>query len=138
MHISFTVSSTKRFQIHNIKDNVLEIVNKSDCQDGLCNIYTPHASSAIVVNEHYDEHFPQDLLDFFEKLAPQHNNYKHDNKEEEIDNTDAHIKASILGPSEIVPIQDGKLMLGEWQSIMFIDFDGPRKDRKIIVTIIGD
>jgi len=134
MQETFTVSSSKRFEIIDINDKIKDIVKKSGVKQGICAIYACHATSAIIVNENYDPNICVDLLNCLEKLIPQ-GKWIHDR----IDgNADSHIKASIIGPSEFIPIKDGNLMLGTWQNIMFADFDGPREDRKIIVTIIED
>ena len=134
MQHTFTVTSSKRFEIIDINKQVKDFIEKSSIKNGLCHVYTMHATSAIIVNENDDPQVCDDLLECLGKLVPQ-GIWKHD---EEDGNTDAHIKASIIGPSETIPIIDGKLALGEWQNIMFCDFDGPRENRKIVVTIIED
>ena len=92
-----------------------------------------HSTAAIIISESYDPNICLDLLDALNGLIPQ-GKWRHDN----IDgNADAHIKASILGPSEMIPIKDGKLQLGRWQSPMVVELDGPRT-RELIVQITGD
>ena len=134
MQTTFTVNSTKRFEIIDITKQVKDIVAKSKVKNGLCNIYTQHATSAIIINENYDPQVCGDVLDCLAKLVPV-GVWKHDKED---GNTDAHIKASIIGPQQTIPLMNNKLMLGQWQAVMFADFDGPRRGRKIIVTIIND
>jgi len=102
-------------------------------ENGICHIFAMHSTAAIIISESYDPNICLDLLDALNGLIPQ-GKWRHDN----IDgNADAHIKASILGPSEMIPIKDGKLQLGRWQSPMVVELDGPRT-RELIVQITGD
>lgn len=130
MH-TFTISSIKKNELVNITPKVSEIVQKSNIKEGLCTIYTPHATAAILINENYDPNVMDDVLDALNKLIPE-GKWQHDR----IDNNGAaHIKSAIIGPSETIPIKDGELMLGQWQDIMFAEFDGPRADRQVFVTL---
>lgn len=129
--IEFQVKSSKRNEIIDINKKVDEIIANSKVKEGICNVYVPHATCAIIINENYDPNICLDVLEFLEDKIPQ-GKWKHDRVD---GNADSHIKASIVGPSENIPIKDGKLLLGTWQSIMLADFDGPR-DRNVIVTII--
>lgn len=132
MQTEFSISTAKKQEFVDINEKVQEIVSKSKVKEGICNIFCRHATGAIVVNENYDPNICLDIIDALNDLIPK-GKWRHDR----IDgNADAHIKASIMGPQETIPIKDGKLNLGTWQSLMFFDADGPRKDRKIVVTII--
>ena len=112
---------------------VEEIVAKSGVKAGICLVYATHATGAIMINENADPNIGEDFLDALEKLIPQ-GIWRHDS----IDNNGAaHIKAGIIGPSETIPIKDGRLIMGRWQDIFFIDFDGPRSRRRAIVECIG-
>ena len=134
MKEDFTVSTNKKQGLIDITERVNSIIKKSKVKSGLCNVFTAHATAAIIINENYDPNICLDLLDSLNNLIP-NGIWRHD----KIDgNADSHIKAAILGPQETIPINNGKLELGRWQSVMMAELDGPRNDRKIIVTIVGD
>lgn len=134
MQEEFYLSTKKKQELIDITPQVNSIINKSKIKQGICNIFAAHATAAIIINENYDPNICLDLLDALNKLVPS-GIWRHD----KIDgNADAHIKSAILGPSETIPIKNGELQLGRWQSVMFAELDGPRNDRKIIVTIISD
>ena len=134
MKEDFIVSTNKKQGLIDITERVNSIIKKSKVKSGLCNIFAAHATAAIIINENYDPNICLDLLDSLNKLIP-NGIWRHD----KIDgNADSHIKAAILGPQETIPINNGKLELGRWQSVMMAELDGPRNDRKIIVTIVGD
>jgi secondary thiamine-phosphate synthase enzyme len=103
-------------------------VKQSGIRDGVCLIYVPHATAAIAINENADPNVCDDILDALGKMIPE-GRWRHDRID---DNAAAHIKATILGPSELVPVRAGRLGLGTWQSIMLVELDGPR-DRTVIV-----
>ena len=126
----FTLRTSKHQEIIDITDKVKEIVRKSKVKEGLAVVYTPHATASIIINENYDPNVCDDIINALNKLVPA-SVWKHDRVD---NNADAHIKSAIIGPSEIIPIKDGKLTLGTWQSIMLAAFDGPR-DRKVIVVV---
>ncbi|MBI2655799.1 YjbQ family protein [Candidatus Woesearchaeota archaeon] len=134
MQEEFCISTKKKQEMIDITSHVNSIIKKSKIKEGLCNVFTAHATAAIVINENYDPNICLDLIDALNKLVPS-GVWRHDR----IDgNADAHIKAAILGPQETIPIKNGELQLGRWQSLQFSELDGPRNDRKIIVTILGD
>lgn len=129
-----TISTSKKQELIDITDKVTAIVKKSNVKDGLCNIFAMHATAAIIINENADPNICLDLLDALDKLVDE-GVWRHDN----IDgNAASHIKSTILGPSETIPIKNGKLQLGTWQSPMFVELDGPRGNRKVVVQVIGD
>lgn len=128
------LSTSKKQELIDITDKVNLLIKKSKIKNGICNIFTAHATAAIIINENYDPHICLDLLDALNKLIPS-GIWRHDRIDS---NADSHIKSAILGPSETIPIKNGKLELGTWQGIAFVELDGPRNHRKIIVTIIGD
>ncbi|MCK5630494.1 MAG: secondary thiamine-phosphate synthase enzyme YjbQ [Nanoarchaeota archaeon] len=130
---SFTVSTTSRQQIIDINKQVKDIVKDSKIKEGLCLIYIPHTSAAVIINENADPNIMLDIIDALNKVVPQ-GQWKHD----KIDgNGDSHIKSAILGPSETVIIDKGELQLGKWQDILLAEFDGPRI-RTVLVKIIGN
>lgn len=125
------VSTEKPQQIVDITEKVKEIVKKSGAKEGLCHIYTPHATCAVMVNENWDPNIMLDIIDSLSSLIPS-GKWRHD----KVDNNGAaHIKASVVGPSETIPLGKGILLLGRWQDIMLADFDGPR-EREVFVEII--
>lgn len=128
-----SLSTSKRNQFVDITSKVEGVVKKSNVKEGICNVFTLHATGAIVVNENYDANICEDTLDALSKLIPA-GIWRHDRVD---GNGDAHIKASILGPSESIPIRDGKLLLGRWQAISFVELDGPRSDRKVVVSVVS-
>jgi secondary thiamine-phosphate synthase enzyme len=126
--------TTEKLDVININDYIENFVKESKINEGTCLVYVPHATAAIIINENDDPEILNDFLDALNKIVPMHNDYKHDR----IDgNAAAHIKAAIIGPSETIPIKNGKLMLGRWQSIMLAEFDGP-KTRKVIMQIMKE
>ncbi len=132
MH-EISISTSKKQEIIDITNEIKEIVEKSDTKEGVCVVYTPHATAAIILNENYDPNLMIDTLDALNSIIPQ-GRWKHD----KIDgNGAAHIKSSIIGPSESLIIKDGKLLLGQWQDIMLCEFDGPRQRRVLIKIIRG-
>ena len=134
MQHEFTISTSKKQELIDITDKVSDIIKKSKVKAGICNVFAAHATAAIIINENYDPNICLDLLDALSKLIPS-GIWRHDR----IDgNADSHIKSAILGPSETIPIKNGELSLGRWQAIQFAELDGPRNDRKIIITILGD
>jgi len=128
---SINVKSSKRNELIDINHEVEDIVSKSGIKEGICNIYAPHATCGIIINENYDPNICLDIVDLLKEYIPQ-GKWRHDRID---NNADAHIKAAIVGPSETIPISEGRLVMGRWQSIMLADFDGPR-ERKIVVNII--
>ena len=128
-----SISTSKKQELIDITKEVSSIAKKSGIKNGICHIFAMHSTAAIIINENYDPNICLDLLDALNSIIPK-GKWRHD----KIDgNADAHIKASILGPSEMIPIKDGKLQLGKYQSPMVVELDGPRT-REIIVQITGD
>lgn len=117
--------------IIDITEHVKSIVSKSKIKHGICTVFTSHATAAIIVNENNDPSVCEDILTALNNIIPLHPGWKHDKID---NNAAAHIKASLLGPSETIPIKDGELQLGTWQGIGLVELDGP-KQRKIIVSI---
>jgi secondary thiamine-phosphate synthase enzyme len=109
---------------------VAEIVARADVAEGLCSVYTPHATAAIVINENDDPNVCVDVLDALDRLIPA-GVWRHDRVD---GNAASHIQAAILGPSETIPVVGGRLLLGTWQAIMLVELDGPR-DRRVIVSL---
>ena len=126
-----TMATEKPQQIIDITEEVKKIVKKSKAKEGFCYIYTPHATCAVMINENWDKNIMLDILDSLESIVPA-GKWRHDSVD---NNGAAHIKSSIIGPSEVVPVKDSELLLGRWQDIMLADFDGP-KERAVLIDVI--
>lgn len=113
-----------------ITDRMSAIVRESSIRSGICYVFVPHTTAAVTINENADPSVPRDILAELDKVVPLNDNYRHMEG-----NAAAHIKASMLGASETVFIENGALVLGTWQSIFFCEFDGPRT-RRVLVQII--
>lgn len=103
-------------------------------QDGLCSVYAQGATAAIMIQENWDDSVPRDVVALLQKLAPR-GVWLHDQQD---GNGDAHLKAGLVGPSETIPVIDGRLGLSRWQGIFFCEFDGPRRERRIVCTVLGE
>lgn len=127
----FTVESHRSKELLLITDEVEEILRTSGVKEGICLVYTPHTTAAISINEAADPAVRQDMILGLTRISPSLIQYSH--KE---GNSPAHLLASLIGPSEAIPVVDGKLDLGVWQGIYFCEFDGPRV-RKVYVQVLG-
>jgi len=127
--------STKGFNdIIDITNRVSEIVGKSDVSDGICLVFVAHSTCAVTTIE-YEEGAMKDLKRALEIVAPMNTNYEHCKKWGDC-NGYAHIRAALMKPNLSIPIENGKLTLGQWQQIVLIDFDNRPREREIIVKII--
>ena len=124
------VTSKERTQLIDITYEVQKIVDESRTENGLLILYVPHTTAAVTINEGADPNVQKDIEKTLSRLIPKNNNYSHIEG-----NSDAHIKASLLGASVNILIKEGRLLLGTWQSIFFYEGDGPRT-RKVYVEII--
>ena len=123
------IPTTSKRQMIDVTERVVEVVRRSGVRDGICHVYVPHATAAIVINENDDPNVCVDILDALDRQIPA-GVWRHDRVD---NNAAAHIQATILGPAEAVPIVDGRVALGTWQAVMLVELDGPR-DRRVIVT----
>lgn len=124
------IKTNDRNELVNITDEVNQYVSKSAINNGLCFIFCPHTTGAVTINENADPTVTEDILYSLNKISPIESSHKHLEG-----NSDSHVKASIIGASELVAIENGKLVLGTWQGIYFCEFDGPRS-RKVFLKII--
>ena len=124
---TFPVKTSTQTEFIDITRSVQESVKKIGVEDGICIIFVPHTTAAVTINENADPSVVQDILMELNKIVPFKNQYRHMEG-----NSPAHIKASLLGCSQIVLVESGKLVLGVWQGIFFCEFDGPR-NRKVYV-----
>lgn len=128
--MEFAIESTKQQEVIDIQGRVEEAVRESGVGEGVCHVFVPHATAAVIVNENDDPNIGLDLLDALNKAFPDNAGYRHDRVD---GNAGAHIKASLLGPGETLPIRNGRLALGRWQDVMLVELDGPRT-RRVRVT----
>jgi secondary thiamine-phosphate synthase enzyme len=115
-----------------LTERVREVVERSGVSAGLCHVMVLHSTAAVVVNEFDDPNIGRDLLVALERAVPEHAGWLHDRID---DNAHAHIKAAVLGPSELVPVRGGSLLLGTWQRILLVELDGPRQ-RRVSVSVL--
>lgn len=126
---AFEVSTSARGQMVDITAKVRESVRRAGAEEGVCVVYVPHTTAGVTVNESADPAVAADILEHLERLVPR-GRYRHREG-----NADAHIKASMMGFSQALPVESGDLSLGTWQGIFLCEFDGPRR-RRIMVTVI--
>ena len=124
MFISHELLTKAREEFVDITRTIEEDVRSSGLKEGLCVVYVPHTTAAVTINEDADPSVKEDVLRQLKVLVPRDGNYSHGEG-----NSDAHIKSSLLGVSQIIPIHEGRLVLGTWQGIFFCEFDGPRNRR---------
>lgn len=118
------VRSKSRIEFIDVTEMVQGVVSEAGIKDGICCLYVPHTTAGITINEGADPSVQRDIQNTLNRLAPQDINYFHREG-----NADAHIKSTLVGASVNVIIDDGKLLLGTWQSVFFCEFDGPRHRR---------
>jgi len=128
--MEYTVKTSKAQEFVNITSLVSKAVSESGVKDGVAIVFVPHTTAGVTINENADPDVVEDILSGLNKVFPERGNYKHIEG-----NSHAHIKASLMGSSCSVIIENGKLKLGTWQGIYFCEFDGPR-NRKLYVKII--
>ena len=125
-----SVSTNLRNEFVDITDEVADVVEKSGIREGYVLLYVPHTTAAVTINENYDPSVKKDILDKLSELIPHGAGYAHLEG-----NADSHIKSSIIGVTEFIPVRGGKIQLGRWQGIFFSEFDGPRS-RRLLVEVI--
>lgn len=125
-----TVKTSSRNQMVDITSQIQAEVHKAGVNDGLCFVYVPHTTAAVTINENADPSVQRDILRTLSKVFPQDPSYEHSEG-----NSDAHVKSSLVGASEMVAIESGRLVLGTWQSVFFCEFDGPRT-RNVLIKIL--
>ncbi len=131
--MQISVKTNARTQLIDITSQVRDAVKESQIKNGLVHVYSMHTTAAITINENADPAVEKDILNTINKVIPWDDNFKHLEG-----NSAAHIKVSLFGPSEIIPLEKGSLVLGTWQGIYFCEFDGPRNRRVNITILSGD
>ncbi len=127
-----SIKTDRRNQMLDITSIVQKSVSESGVKNGICYIFVPHTTAAVTINESADTDVANDILETLSKLIPYKDSYRHVEG-----NSDAHIKASLIGDTAMLIIEDGRLVLGRWQGIFFCEFDGPR-NRNLIIKIVDD
>ena len=131
---TITLSTSDERQLVDVTVQAQQVVRASGVREGLCALYAHGATAALMVQENDDPNIGQDVVDCLDKLIPK-GVWLHDR----IDGNGAsHIQSGIVGPSESIPIREGKLDLSTWQNVFFCEFDGPRKDRRVVITVLSD
>ena len=129
---TINVKTDSRTELVDITSRVKKLVSESGTKSGICHIYVPHTTAAVTINEGADPSVVRDMLFTLNEHYPQRSDYHHMEG-----NSDAHIKTSLIGPSETVIIENGRLMLGTWQGICVAAFDGPRHRKVHIKCVEG-
>ena len=129
---TFQVATSGRCEMVDITADVAAVVGKSGINDGECTVYCKHTTAAITINENADPDVVTDIVNQLNEMVPWRQPfYRHCE-----DNSAAHVKSSMIGCSETIPVSDGKMTLGTWQGIYFCEFDGPRT-RRVVVSTTG-
>jgi len=129
-----TLSTSKTEEIIDITSKVSNFISEAGVVNGVCFVYVPHSTAAVIINENVDPNLRKDILNNLSRLVPE-GIWEHDKLDS---NATAHLKSALLSPSISIPIRSAELVLGTWQSLAFVELDGPRK-RSVFVTILkGD
>lgn len=129
---TLAVKTSRRTELKIVTPQIEAAVRDSGCADGVCYLYVPHTTAGVMINEGYDPDVAGDMEAALDKLVPHKANYAHAEG-----NSDSHIKTALVGSSEIVWIESGRVTLGRWQQIFFAEFDGPRA-RELRIKIVPD
>jgi len=126
------VKTLRRTQLVDVTDLVAKAVAKAGVASGMCHVFVPHTTAGVIINEHFDPDVATDLEGVFERLVPRSGPYRHAEG-----NSDSHAKAVLTGASQVIFVENGKLVLGQWQGVFICEFDGPRQ-RNIWVKVVED
>ncbi len=129
-----TLHTALREELVDITSAIEAITQKMTIKNGVLSVYAQGATAAIMIQENWDQSVPRDVVHFLQKIIPR-GVWLHDQQD---GNGDAHLKAGLIGPSETIPLIEGKLGLSKWQGIFFCEFDGPRSERTIVCTALGN
>jgi secondary thiamine-phosphate synthase enzyme len=132
MSVQLQVSTSKKTEFIDITSEVESVVGESGVQNGLCHIFVPHTTAGVTINENWDPSVRVDILSVLDDLVPASGRYRHAEG-----NAPAHIKASLMGSSQTVLVEGGRLVFGSWQGIFLAEFDGPRR-RRVLVKVVPD
>lgn len=132
MHKTLHFSTPEREVLVDITPAIEKAVTATGIENGLCSVYVQGATAGIMIQENWDDSVQKDVTDFLAKLIPK-GVWRHDRQD---GNGDSHLKAGLVGPSESIPVINGKLGLSTWQNIFLCEFDGPRSERTVVVTVL--
>ena len=132
MHKTITIQTHQREVLIDITRQVKAVIQESGVRHGLVNVYAQGATAAIMIQENWDDSVQTDVINLLQKMIP-NGVWQHDKQD---GNGDAHLKSGLVGPSESIPIIDGEPGLSTWQNIFFCEYDGPRQERHIVVTVM--
>lgn len=132
MQKTVQIATPKQNALVDITDLVAEVVRSSQIETGIVHVYVQGATAGIMIQENWDESVQNDVIALFRKMIPS-GVWEHDKQD---NNGDSHLKAGIVGPGETVPVINGKMGLSTWQNIFLCEFDGPREERNVVVTVI--
>ena len=133
MQETFTIASGTREGLYDITREIRDIAARAQVESGICAVYVRGATAGIMIQENWDDSVQTDVVELLRKCIPR-GVWKHDRQD---GNGDSHLKAGIVGPSETIPIMSGGLALSRWQNIFLCEFDGPREEREIVVTVLS-
>ena len=129
---TISIQTNQHQELIDITSEIDDEIKSEGIKEGYCIVFVPHTTAAVTINECADPDVKEDMINMLSSLIPKHGSYKHSEG-----NSDAHIKASLLGSSEYILIKNGGLLLGTWQHVYFFEGDGPRK-RSFYLRIIGE
>jgi len=125
------IETHSRVEFRDITEIIQKVVAECDVPTGVCHVFAPHTTAAILVQENDDPALQKDLANFLEQLAPRGKEYHHNDG-----NCDAHLKAAVIGCSKTLLIENGRLVLGRWQGVFYCEFDGPRR-RELHIKVVS-
>jgi len=131
LQATVTVRTTEREGLYDITDDIRAVVAASGVRTGTVSVYVQGATAAVMIQENWDDSVQRDVVRLLAQLIPR-GVWEHDRQD---GNGDSHLKAGIVGPSETIPIVEGRLGLSRWQNVFVCEFDGPRPERHVLVTI---
>ncbi|MCP3870135.1 MAG: YjbQ family protein [Gammaproteobacteria bacterium] len=134
MRETITLTTGSREELVDITDRVEAVVQSSGIRDGLVSVYAQGATAALMIQENWDQSVQTDVVNFLRGIIPR-GVWLHDRQD---GNGDSHLKAGLIGPSETIPLIDGRLGLSRWQNLFLCEFDGPRSQRKVVCTVLPD
>jgi len=129
-----TLSTHRKYQLVDITYEVENAVKESGIRNGLCLVFAPHATAALVANEH-ERGLMEDILRKIKEEFPENGKWQHNIID---DNAHAHLASAFIGADRVFPVINGRLVRGTWQNIFLVEMDGPRGYRRVIVEVIGE
>ncbi len=134
MQTIIKIRTDRRNGLYDITKDVTLIISESGIKTGIASVYARGSTTGIMIQENWDQSVQNDVITLLTRLVPT-GVWEHDRQD---NNGDAHLKSGLVGASENIPVIDGKPGLSTWQNIFFCEFDGPRQQREIVVTVIGE